>query len=366
MEVDFIDLNLSKEIQKKILKRLEGVLSGSDFILGKEVELFEQRYAEYCGVKHAVGVNSGTDALSMSLRVAGVEQGDEVITVANSFIATSMAVSHVGAKPVFVDVDEETLNIDSSKVERAITKKTKAILPVHYAGRPFDMKGLSKVARKYKLPVIEDAAQAVGTEYYGKRAGSLGKLGCFSFFPTKTLSCCGDGGIITTDSKQLAEKLRLMRNFGRKDRDTWTSIGINSRLDEMQAAILNVKLDYLDRVIEVRRSVADFYTKHLKDYYMVPIDRDYEFSTYHFYIIKTDKKDNQKIAASLLKKGVDVRIHYPLCIHQQPCYRDLKVKKSNVVVAEKLCKEMVTLPVYENLTKKQLTTVVKELISYKK
>jgi len=345
-------LRFKKEFDKSILD----VLDSSWFILGKKVEEFEKNFAKYIGVKYAIGVGSGTEALHLSLKVLGIKQGDEVITVSNTTVPTISAISLSGAEPVFVDIDEDSFNIDINKIEKAITKKTKVIMPVHLYGQSADMDAIKKIARKHKLRIIEDCAQSHGTLYKGKKTGSLGDLGAFSFYPSKNLGAYGDAGLITTNSKELAEKLVKLRNYGKKTRYENDIVGFNSRLDEIQAAILNTKLNYLDKWNNVRRSIANYYNKNLKNL-IVPKERDYGQHNYHLYVVRTKKRN--KLKSYLDKNGIKTEIHYPIPVHLQPAYKYLKIKRGSLPITEKICNEILSLPMFPELTKQEVEKIVK-------
>jgi dTDP-4-amino-4,6-dideoxygalactose transaminase len=296
-------------------------------------------------------VNSGTDALFLSLKAYGIGRGDEVITAPNSFLASASVIVASGAKPVFADIRED-LNIDPELIEAGITKKTKAIIPVHLTGRPADMERILKIAEKHKLLVIEDAAQAIGAEYRGKKVGSFGNAGCFSLHPLKTLSACGDAGMITTNDKNLYEKVIRMRNIGLKNRDESDIWGYNSRLDTMQAAILLVKFKYLDAWNEKRRSNAAYYMEKLKDVCRAPVEREYEKPVYHTFVIQAEKRG--ELIKYLEQKGIGTRVHYPIPIHLQEAARVYGYKKGDFPVCEKQSEMILSLPVYQDLTEEDL------------
>jgi dTDP-4-amino-4,6-dideoxygalactose transaminase len=356
MSVNYIGLKEQhKELKDKIQDALLRVLEHSQFILGEEVEEFEENFARYCNVRYAVGVNSGTDALFLALKVLGIGKGDEVITVPNSFISTTSSIIAAGATPVFVDTGDD-LNIDPSLIEEKISTKTRAILPVHLTGKPAQMDKVLKIAEKYGLYVIEDAAQAIGAEYKGRRVGSFGVLGCFSLHPLKTLNACGDGGVIVTDDEVIYRKLLCLRNIGLKNRDEAILWGYNSRLDALQASILNVKLEYLDEWIGKRRRNAHFYIKNLRDYVKTPFEHEYEKATYHTFIIQAKERDQLK--DYLLSEGVEVKIHYPIPIHLQRAAKHLGYKEGDFPKAEAQAKEILSLPIHQYLTREQIEYVV--------
>tara|TARA_Y100000034_G_C6902523_1_gene417723 strand:- start:483 stop:1577 length:1095 start_codon:yes stop_codon:yes gene_type:complete len=344
-------LRFRKEFDRSVLN----VLESSWFILGKKVEEFEKNFANYIGVKYAIGVGSGTEALHLSLVALGVKQGDEVITVSNTTVPTVSAISSSGAKPVFVDIDEDNFNMDSKKIEKKITKKTKVIMPVHLYGQSADMDAINKIAKKHKLKVIEDCAQSHGTLYKGKKTGSLGDLGAFSFYPSKNLGAYGDAGIITTNNKKLAEKCFMLRNYGKRTRYENEIVGFNSRLDEIQASILNTKLKYLNRWNDARTRIADYFNENLRKV-VVPKRKEGLGHNYHLYVIKTKKRD--KLKNYLDKNGITSEIHYPVPVHLQPSYKHLKVRKGSLPVTEKVCKEILSLPIFPELTKQEVEKIV--------
>jgi len=362
--MNFLDLTAQyKSIKKEIDKAVKRVLDSSVFIGGKEVEEFEKEVARFCGVKYAIGVNSGTDALFLSLKALSVGSGDEVITTPFTFIATAGVIANCGARPVFVDIDPETFNIDHSKIERAITKKTKAILPVHLFGQMADMGEIMKIARKYKLYVVEDAAQAIGAEYEKKKAGTMGDLGCFSFFPSKNLGAYGDGGMIVTNNAKLAEKVRLLKNHGSSPKEKYLNliIGTNSRLDALQAAILSVKLRHLSKWSRERARKADYYSKNLKNVgdVIVPKIDSGRTHIFHQYTIKTKFRD--KLQKYLKEKGIPTMVYYPLSLHLQPAFKHLKHKKSDFPETEKTTEKVLSLPIYPELKRKDQDYIIQEI-----
>ncbi len=326
------------------------------FILGKNVKNFEKEFADYCNTKYAVGVASGTDALHVSLLACGIGNGDEVITTPLSAIATSFAIVFTGAKPVFVDIDPETYNIDVSKIEERITKKTKAILPVHLYGQPCDMGPLMDLVKDHDLFLIEDACQAHGAEYKGKKVGGFGKLAAFSFYPTKNLGAYGDGGIVVTNNEEIAEKIRMLRNYGQKVRYHHLIKGLNSRLDELQAAILRVKLKKLDEWNDSRRKNAKLYNKLLKRHGVIlPVEKSYSKHIYHQYVIRTRQRN--ELQKWLKTKGVLTDVHYPTPSHLQPALKYLGLRSGGYPVVEKCVNEILSLPVFPELKKGQIEKV---------
>ncbi len=355
LSVPYTDFPAQFESQRsEILESLERVLRRGDFILGREVEEFEFEFAQFCGVKHAVGVASGTDALILSLRALGIGPGDEVLTVPNSWISSASSIVLVGAKPVFVDVGNDFL-MDPAKIEGAITSRTKGIMPVHLTGRCADMEAIGSIAKRHGLIVLEDAAQAVGASRNGRRAGAFGAAGCFSLHPLKNLSGVGDGGIVTTHDDSLAARIRLLRNHGLKNRDEVAEWGFNSRLDTLSAAVLRCRLRQLSTVTEERRRNAAFYREKLSSVVTCPQENSLEYAIYHLFMIQCDRRDQLK--QFLWEKGIDTRIHYPTPIHLQPCSSNLECRKGAFPVAEAQAQRILSLPVHSALTMEQLDLV---------
>lgn len=359
--IRLVDFSQQNEFLKKgLMKAISRVIDSQAYILGKEVRSFENEFATYCGSKYAVGVASGTDALLLSLRALGIENGDEVITVANTFISTVLPILYVGAKPVLVDADRKTLSMEVSLVEKNITSRTRAIIPVHLFGLPVDMDPILRLARKYKLLVIEDACQAHGALYKGRKVGSFGDIGCFSFYPAKNLGAFGDAGAIITNKRRVAESIRILRNVGQKEKNIHDVIGYNSRLDTIQAAILRIKLKHLPTWIKKRRSVAKYYTYQLRDLPIVlPSELPYARASYHLYVIRTKYRD--RLRQYLQKREIICGVHYPTPIHLQPGMRSLGYKKGDFPVSEKSAQEVLSLPLYPELTQKQLETIVLQI-----
>ncbi len=349
VELPLVDLKAQySAIASEIEPVLKEVIAGGRFILGPEVEELEKGFASFCGAESAVGVASGTDALSLALEGLGLEQGDEVIVPVNTFIATALAVSSAGAKPVFVDVDERAYNINVDLVEKTITQKTKAIIPVHLYGQPADMEPLMDLAEKHALLIIEDACQAHGAEYKGKRVGSLGNAGCFSFYPGKNLGAYGDGGMVVTNDRELVEKLVILRNVGRKGKYQHLVKGYNSRLDNIQAAILQVKLNYLEGWNEARRRWAGLYNELLVDTPCIcPFEAPDVKHVYHLYVVRVKERDRLK--EHLRERGIATGIHYPIPIHLQEAYAELGYRKGDFPVAERLSEEILSLPIYPEM-----------------
>jgi len=361
--MEFLDLKKQyQSIKKEIDETIKSVLNKSHFILGPEVEEFEKQVAKYCRAKYAIGVNSGTDALLLSLMALNIGQGDEVITTPFTFISTAEVIALCKAKPVFVDIDLETFNIDADKIEKVITKKTKAIIPVHLFGQSAEMDKIMKIARKYKLKVIEDAAQSIGAKYKGKITGTIGDTGCLSFFPSKNLGCFGDGGMVITNNKNLADKIRILRAHGSKIKYYHHYLGINSRLDALQAAILKVKLKHLDKWSEQRRKNAQYYNDQLKNIKGVVVPKTTTDNTHIFnqYTIKVKRRS--QLQKYLKVRNIPTQIYYPSPLHLQSVFKYLKYKKGDFPKAEKACKEVLSLPIYPELPKKEQNFIIKNII----
>lgn len=338
------------------------VLDSGWYILGKEVELFEEEFADFIGVKHGIGVGSGTEALHMALVACGIGPGDEVITVAHTAVATAAAISLAGATPAFVDIEPENFTIDPNCIQEAITPKTKAIIPVHIYGHPADMDSIMRIAQEKGLNVIEDCAQAHGAKYKGQRVGSIADMGCFSFYPTKNLGAIGDGGMVVTNNSELAEKTRLLREYGWKERFVSSSEGWNSRLDEMHAAILRVKLKHLDEDNQNRVKLAEQYLEDLQDLPLgLPKREDNCTHVYHLFVIKTDNR--KALQDYLEEKGISTSIQYPVPIHLQGYYMSL-AKNISLRVTEKLAKEILSLPMYPELSLEESKTVINAIKAF--
>lgn len=352
-------------IQPEIDAALKQVLESTEFVMGPAVRDLEQRLAAYCECEYGVGVASGTDALRLALTALGVGPGDEVITTPFTFIATANTISHCGAKPVFVDIDPKTYNLDPNLVEAAITPNTKAILPVHLYGQPADMDPIAALAERHGLAVVEDSAQAIGACYKGKRVGSFGHAGCFSFYPTKNLGAYGDGGMVVTHDAVLAEKIDILRRHGGKTKYQADILGFNSRLDAMQAAILGIKLNHLESWNKQRRRVAQHYNELLKD---LPVVTPYEapgaFHVYHQYTIRAEKRD--KLADYLKRSEIGTMVYYPVPLHQQGMYLALGYVEGDLPQSEKASREVLSLPMYPELTgmeQKQVAGAIRKFYS---
>jgi dTDP-4-amino-4,6-dideoxygalactose transaminase len=370
--VPFLDLTRQyKRIEEEILTATKKVYEKGSFILGGEVSAFEKEFAHYCGVRYGVGVSSGTAALYLALKAAGIGEGDEVVTVANSFIATALAISFAGAKPVFVDIDPDTHTMDPNDLEHFLRRretgggrrKIKAILPVHLYGHPAEMDAITQIANLFDLMVIEDACQAHGAELGGKRVGSFGALGCFSFYPTKNLGAYGDGGILVTNNKKIYEKLRLLRYYGERGKNRYVLKGGNSRLDEVQAAILRVKLKYLDQWNEERRRRARAYMTMLQPSPVIcPVEMQKARHVYHLFVIRTKKRNS--LQTFLKGKGIETLIHYPIPIHLQKAYRELGYQRGDLPLTEKSSREVLSIPFFPELREEELGEVARQMNNF--
>ncbi len=364
MKIPLVDLKAQYEsIKEKIDAAIRRVLENSSFILGKEVEVFEESFAHYCGARFSVGTNSGTSALHLALLALGIKEGDEVLTVSQTFVATLEAICLVGARPVFIDIDQKTYCMDPAKIEGAITNKTKAILPVHLYGHPADMDPILAIAKKRKLYVVEDACQAHGALYKGKRVGSLGNVACFSFYPGKNLGAYGEGGAVTTNDENIAIQIKKLRNHGGLEKYSHEFVGFNARLEALQAAILGAKLPYLDRWNELRRQHAREYSSALKNSRLkLPEVASYAESVFHLYVVRTPERE--RLHAHLNQKGIGSLIHYPRPNHLVECYKNFGGGKGSLPVTEKICSEVLSLPLYPELTREQIQTVVEAVDSF--
>ncbi|MEK7482518.1 MAG: DegT/DnrJ/EryC1/StrS family aminotransferase [Patescibacteria group bacterium] len=365
MSIPLVDLKAQyASIKQEIDQAVFGVLESCNFILGGEVESFEKEFADFCETKYAIGCANGTDALTLALRALGIKQGDEVITQPNTFIATTEAITANGARPVFIDIESDTFNINPELIEKAITPKTKAILPVHLFGQPAKMDKIMAIAQKYNLKVIEDAAQAHGAKYYSKRAGSFGDIACFSFYPGKNLGAYGDGGAVATSDEQLAQKIRMLRNHGREKKYEHEMEGVNSRLDELQAAVLRVKLRHLDEWNKARRERADIYNRLLQDIngLVLPFEVSGAESVYHLYVVRAQNRD--KLQAVLKEQGIASGVHYPIPLHLQPAYQWLGLGKGDFPEAEKSADEILSLPMYPELSLADQEKIAQEIKAF--
>ncbi len=365
MKVPMLDLteqyqNLKEGIDNAVID----VMSSAQFILGQNVKKLEADVAEYSNVKYGIGVANGSDALHISLLGCGVKPGDEVICPSFTFFATAGAIARAGAIPVFVDIDEKTFNIDPVKIEEAITEKTKAIIPVHLYGQMVDMEPISEIAKKHGLAVIEDAAQAIGAEYKGKKVGELGTTACYSFFPTKNLGAYGDGGMIVTNDDEIAEKMRVIRVHGSKPKYYHHILGYNSRLDELQAAILNVKFPHLNDWSKQRINNANTYNElinnsGLSEHVVTPYQEEHNYHIYHQYTIRVQERD--ELQNFLKEHGVSTMIYYPMPLHLQPVFKELGYKEGDLPITEKAAAEALSLPMFPELKREQQEYVVSKI-----
>ena len=372
--VPFLDLTRQyKKIKEEILSASQKVYGKGRFILGEEVSTFEKEFSHYCGVRYGVGVGSGTDALYLALKAAGIGEGDEVITVANSFISTALAISFTGAKPLFVDIDPKTYTMDPNSLELLLKRqkakesgrKIKAVLPVHLYGHPAEMDSIMEISNRYDLIVIEDACQAHGAKYGRKKVGSFGAMGCFSFYPTKNLGGYGDGGMVVTDHQKYDQNLKLLRCYGEKKKYQHILKGHNSRLDEIQAAILRVKLKYLDQWNEERRRKAKIYTERLSPLGVVcPSEKKGVRHVYHLYAIKTRKRDF--LQTFLKKRGIETLIHYPIPIPLQKAYRELGYRKRDLPLTNLWSRKILSLPFFPEMKEHEMEKVAEGIRSFLK
>lgn len=364
MQVPFVDLQTQfSSLRSEVMPAVERVFQRAAFILGEEVAAFEKEFASYCGCRECVGVATGCDALLWALKACGIGPGDEVITAGNSFIATALAITASGARPVLVDCLEDSYEIDPQAVRRAITVRTKAIIPVHLYGQAADMDPILALAREYGLRVIEDAAQAHGATYKGRPCGSLGDVGCFSFYPGKNLGAYGDGGAITTNDPQIAHQVRMLRNYGQSKKYHHEVAGWNSRLDTAQAAILSIKLKLLAGWNDARRRHAAQYGEELRGTPLVlPVEMAGNRHIYHLYVVQTDRRD--ALMAELGKAGIQTGIHYPIPIHLQAAYADLGMKAGALPVAERQAPRLVSLPMYPELSEAQVSHVASRVRAF--
>lgn len=357
MRIPMLDLKAEyKSLKKEIDGAIRRVLKSGWFILGPEVEALEEEIARYCDTAFAVGVASGTEALHLALIASGVGKGDEVITSPFTFVATAEVVSHLGAQPVFVDIEQNDFNIDIKRICSKITKRTKAIIPVHLYGQSADMDPLLAIAQENGIKVVEDCAQAIGAKYKDKKVGSIGDAGCFSFYPGKNLGCYGDGGMVVTSDRDVFQKIRLLRQHGSEERYVHKVLGFNSRLDEIQAAILRVKLKYLDSWNDARREKAALYNALLGSLDLtLPAQKPYNHHVYNQYTICV--KDRDSVKDGLQHRGIASAIHYPIPLHLQQIYKNLNYEKDELAVSEKVCKEVLSLPISPFITSEQIEEV---------
>lgn len=362
-KIPLVDLHAQYEtIKPEIDAAIQRTIDNTAFILGPEAKKFEEHFAEFCNVKHAIGLDSGTAALHLALLALGIGAGDQVITTTHTFIATSEAIVLTGARPVLVDIDPRTYNLDASKIEAAITPRTRAIIPVHLYGQPAEMDALLNVAKKHSIPVIEDAAQAHGADYRGQRIGSLGTMACFSFYPGKNLGAYGDAGALVTNDDALAQKIRMLRDHGRTTKYEHEITGYGYRLDGIQGAVLDVKLKHLPEWTDTRRAHADYYTElltQMDDSIVTPYEPAHVKAVYHLYVIRTRQRD--ALLQYLKEHEIEAGIHYPVPLHLQPVYKNLGYRRGEFPETEKAAQEVLSLPLYPELTHAQMERVVETM-----
>jgi dTDP-4-amino-4,6-dideoxygalactose transaminase len=357
IQVPFVDLAAQYvAIADEIGEATASVLGRTDYILGRDVALLEQEFAAYCEAANAVGVDSGTSALELILRAYDIGPGDEVVTVANTFMATALAISYTGATPVLVDIDPQTYTLDVSLLERAISDRTRAIIPVHLYGQPADMDPIVEIARRRGVVVIEDACQAHGARYKGRRAGSLADAAAFSFYPAKNMGAYGDGGMVVTNDERVDAAVRMLRNYGQREKYHHVVRGYNRRLDTFQAAVLRIKLKHLDSWNARRRQYSDWYRQLLDASEAVtPLEAGYAESVWHLYVVRVADRD--ALAADLASRGIATGIHYPVPVHLQPAYSDLGYRRGDFPVTERYADQILSLPMYAELTKDMIEYV---------
>ncbi len=360
MKIKYVTLSSQYLKEKKaLLKVIDKTLATGEHVGGKQIREFEKKIENLLKVRHCVALNSGTDALTLGLHAIGIRRGDEIITTPNSFIASTAVIVHLGAKPVFVDVKEDQC-IDPNLIERSITKKTKAIMVVHLTGRVCEMDKILKISKKYNIPIVEDAAQSIGSKFKNKFAGTFGTVGCFSAHPLKNLNAMGDSGYLTTNSNTIANYIRDIRNHGMTNRNKIYHFGHVSRMDNLQASILNYRLKSLPGIIKKRRENAKIYFENLNENYIFfPRENKKEFNTYHTFVVQLPKRDQLK--KYLRKKGIETSIHYPIPIHLQPAAKKLNYKKGDFKVTEKQAKEILTLPINQYLNKNDIKKICLEI-----
>lgn len=361
MNVPFVSFKLmEEELNEELRSAFKRVFERSWYIDGEEDKMFEKAFATYCDTKYCIGCGNGLDALMLSLKALGIKDGDEVIVPSNTYIATALAVTYVGATPIFVEPDIRTYNLDPTKIEEKITKKTKAIIPVHLYGQPCDMNPIMEISRKYNLFVIEDCAQAHGATYYGKTIGSFGHAAGFSFYPGKNLGALGDAGATVTNDKILSEKIRALGNYGSHYKYHHIYKGNNSRLDEIQAAFLSAKLPHLDRMNNERRRIAIRYLNEIKNSkILLPFVLEGTNPVWHIFSIRCEQRDN--LAKFLEENGICTNKHYPIPMHLQRCYEDLGIKEGELPIAEEISNTQLSLPMYYGLTDEQITFVINKI-----
>ena len=364
MTIPFVELKVrDARLRRELSMAIERVVDGAQFILGSDVASFERAFAEYCGVGHCVGLANGTEALHLTLRALDIGPGDEVITAANTYIATAMAIAYTGATPVFVDVDPDDYLIDAELIERAITPRTKAIIPVHLYGQPADMRAILAIAEKHGLAVVQDACQAHGAQINDVPVASFGTAACFSFYPSKNLGAFGDGGGVVTNSAKLAERIRVLRNLGQRAKNEFVTLGHNCRLDTLQAAILEVKLRYLDEANEQRRAAAERYRELLKDSdLIVPTERPGVSHVYHLFVVQHEQRD--LLMAHLQEAGVQCGIHYPQPLHQIRTFPSARTVPDGAPVSSRLAERILSLPMYPEISSDAIEHVCDAIESF--
>lgn len=360
MKIPMVDLKLQLDsLRREIDERFASVLDTTQFILGPSGKSLEIEVAEYFGVEYALGVASGTDALHLALLSSGVGPGDEVITTPFTFIATAEAICHAGARPVFVDIEPDTFNIDPELIEEAITEHTRAVLPVHLYGQAAEMDSIVRICRKHNLKLIEDCAQSFGADFEGKKTGTFGDAGCFSFFPSKNLGCFGDGGMVITDDKNVADEIKVLSNHGSRERYHHSVLGFNSRLDEIQAAVLLVKMKHIDAYNAKRRENAQIYNTELGDLDVItPLEAEGRTHIYNQYTIKTDKRDI--INRTLTEADISSAIHYPVPLHKQEVFSEI-CSGLTLPVAERTASQVLSLPMYPELAETQIIEICRTI-----
>jgi len=365
MNIPILELKTQyQQIKVEIDAALAEVFEASWFVLGKQGQMFEEEFAAWCGARFCVGCGSGTEAIHLALVAVGVQPGDEVITVPNTAVPTCSAISAAGATPVFVDVDPDTYTMDVAQVASKISPKTKAIVPVHLYGHPVDMDALLEVAQRHHVPVVDDAAQAHGAALRGRRIGSFGNATAWSFYPSKNLGAYGDGGAVTANDESLRDRLVRLRNYGEERRYYHTVKGFNSRLDEIQAAILRVKLRHLDEWNAARRRIAEFYLRHIVNPLItLPLEKPWARHCWHLFVVRTPQRD--ALRTHLQARGIGSQIHYPIPIHRQQAYADLNLPEGSLPVAEQLANEVLSLPLYPEMTEEQAARVCEAVNEFK-
>ncbi|MBI5300782.1 MAG: DegT/DnrJ/EryC1/StrS family aminotransferase [Chloroflexi bacterium] len=368
MTIPLVDLKAQyAAIKPEIDAAMQRVVNNTSFILGKEVAQFEKDFTAFCRVEHCIGMDSGTAALHLALLLCDVKPGDEVITTTHTFIATAEVISLVGAKPVFVDIDPRTYNLDVNALERAITPRTRALIPVHLYGQPAEMDAILEIAHQHNLRVIEDAAQAHGAEYRGKRAGTMGDVACFSFYPGKNLGAYGDAGALVTNDAELAARARMLRDHGRRSKYEHLIVGYGYRLDALQAAILGAKLPHLDAWNARRRDIADRYTELFSNTDIIaPFAPKHITPVYHIYCVRAPAGNRDGLQQHLKTRGIETGIHYPIPLHLQPVYADLGYKTGDFPHAEKAAREILSLPMYPELTDAQIEEIVNAVKEFRR